>query len=78
MNFILVNFFLEKYPNTDYAIDLKFKKDLIENQLAAKEMYIAKYYISVKKWVPAIQRLKEIVTKYEKTIFSFIPSSISS
>ena len=31
-------------------------------------MYIAKYYISVKKWVPAIQRLKEI-TKYDKTIF---------
>ena len=24
-----INFFLEKYPNTDYAIDLKFKKDLI-------------------------------------------------
>ena len=46
-----VNFFLDKYPKTDYAIDLKFKKDLIENQLAAKEMYIAKHYISVKKWV---------------------------
>ena len=30
-----INFFLEKYPNTDYAIDLRFKKDLIENQLAA-------------------------------------------
>ena len=64
-----VNFFLEKYPNTDYAIDLKFKKDLIENQLAAKEMYIAKYYISVKKWVPAINRLKTIINKYDKTIF---------
>ena len=64
-----VNFFLEKYPKTDYAIDLKFKKDLIENQLAAKEMYIAKYYISVKKWVPAIQRLKNIVKNYDKTIF---------
>ena len=61
--------FLEKYPNTDYAIDLKFKKDLIENQLAAKEMYIAKYYISVKKWVPAINRLKTIINKYDKTIF---------
>ena len=64
-----VNFFLDKYPKTDYAIDLKFKKDLIENQLAAKEMYIAKYYISVKKWVPAINRLKTIVKEYEKTIF---------
>ena len=64
-----IKFFLDKYPNTDYAIDLKFKKDLIENQLASKEMYIAKYYISVKKWVPAINRLKTIVKEYEKTIF---------
>ena len=64
-----VNFFLDKYPKTDYAIDLKFKKDLIENQLAAKEMYIAKYYISVKKWVPAINRLKLILKKYEDTVF---------
>ena len=64
-----INFFLGKYPKTDYAIDLKFKKDLIENQLAAKELYIAKYYISVKKWVPAINRLKIIIKKYDKTIF---------
>ncbi len=64
-----VKFFLNKYPNTDYAIDLRFKKNLIENQLAAKEMYIAKYYISVKKWVPAINRLKVIVKKYDKTVF---------
>jgi outer membrane protein assembly factor BamD len=64
-----IKFFLDKYPNTDYAIDLKFKNDLIENQLASKEMYIAKYYISVKKWVPAINRLKTIVKEYEKTIF---------
>lgn len=64
-----IKFFLDKYPNTDYAIDLKFKNDLIENQLASKEMYIAKYYISIKKWVPAINRLKTIVKEYEKTIF---------
>ena len=61
--------FLEKYPDTDYAIDLRFKKDLIENQLAAKELYVAKYYISTQKWVPAIKRLKLILEKYENTIF---------
>ena len=64
-----INFFIKEYPETDYAIDLMFKKDLIENQLAAKEMYIAKYYISVKKWVPAINRLKKIVDSYKNTIF---------
>ena len=62
-------FFLEKYPDTDYAIDLEFKKDLIQNQLAAKELYVAKYYISTQKWVPAINRLKVIVNDYQNTIF---------
>ena len=37
--------------------------------MSAKELYIAKYYISVKKWVPAINRLKIIVDEYSKTIF---------
>ena len=62
-------FFIKKYPQSDYAIDLKFKKDLILNQLAAKELYVAKYYISTQKWVPAIKRLKIIVNKYDNTIF---------
>ena len=64
-----INFFLEKYPKSEYAIDLNFKKDLVVNQFAAKELYIAKYYISVQKWVPAINRLKSIVKDYDKTIF---------
>ena len=43
-----IEFFLESYPDLDYALDLKFKKDLIQNQLAAKELYVARFYISVK------------------------------
>ena len=64
-----IDFFLNKYPNSDYAIDLRFKKNLIVNQLAAKELFVAKYYISTQKWIPAINRLKIIVNKYDKTIF---------
>ena len=64
-----IDFFLKKYPDTDYSLDLKFKKDLIQNQLAAKELYVAKYYISTQKWVPAINRLKIILEKYQNTIF---------
>ncbi len=64
-----IDFFLKKYPNSEYAIDLNFKKDLVNNQFAAKELYIAKYYISIQKWIPAINRLKLIVKDYEKTIF---------
>lgn len=64
-----IDFFLKNYPNTEYAIDLKFKKNLLQNQFAAKELYIAKYYITVQKWIPAINRLKLIVEKYDETIF---------
>jgi len=61
--------YIEKYPNTDYSLDLKFKLDLIQNQLAAKEIYIAKYYIQTQKWIPAINRLKVVVNDYAETIF---------
>ena len=64
-----IDFFIKNYPDTDYSIDLKFKKDLIQNQLAAKELFVAKYYITTKKWVPAIKRLKIIVEKYDQTVF---------
>lgn len=66
---IRINNFLKKYPDTDYAIDLKFKKNLIINQLAAKELFVAKHYILTQKWVPAINRLKVIIEKYDETIF---------
>ena len=64
-----INFFLENYPDTDYAIDLRFKMDLIRNQRAAKELYVAKYYISIQKWVPAINRLKIILEDFQETVF---------
>ena len=65
----LIEEYIKKYPNTDYTLDLKFKLGLIQNQLAAKEIYIAKYYIKTQKWIPAINRLKVVVNDYEETIF---------
>tara|TARA_B100000963_G_scaffold176929_1_gene153873 strand:+ start:171 stop:1013 length:843 start_codon:yes stop_codon:yes gene_type:complete len=65
----LIEDYIKKYPNTDYSLDLKFKLGLIQNQLAAKEIYIAKYYIQTQKWIPAINRLKVVVNDYSETIF---------
>ena len=62
-------FILKKYPDTDYAIDVKFKIDLIMDQLAAKEMYIGRYYMKIEKWIPAINRFKTVVRDYDQTIF---------
>ena len=62
-------FILKNYPNTDFALDSKFKLDLIQDVLASKEMYIGKYYLKKQKWVAAINRFKTILNKYETTIY---------
>lgn len=58
---------IEEYPNTDFALDGKFKIELIRNILAAKEVYIGKYYQTKKKWIPAINRLKNVLQNYSQT-----------
>ena len=60
---------MERFPNTDYSSDAKYKLDLIQDYLAAKEMYIARHYIKKQKWIPAINRLKDIVNKYNTTVY---------
>ena len=58
-----------KFPETDYATDAHFKLGLITDQLAAKEMSIARYYMKTEKWIPALNRLKIVVEKYDETVF---------
>ena len=62
-------FIIFTYPETDYATDSRFKLDLIIDQLAAKEMSIARYYMKTEKWIPALNRLKIVVEKYDRTVF---------
>ena len=65
----IIKDYIKKYPNNEYSLDLKFKLDLIQNQLAAKEVYVAKYYIKTQKWIPAINRLKNVVNFYDETVY---------
>ena len=64
-----LKFVVKNYPDTDFATDGRFKIDLIIDQLAAKEMSIARFYMKTQKWIPALNRLKIVVEKYDKTIF---------
>jgi len=63
------NFILENYPNTDFALDSEFKIGLIEDILAAKEMYIGRHYLKKEKWIAAINRFKNVVENFDQTIF---------
>ena len=60
---------IEKYPNTEFAIDAEFKLNLINDILAAKEMYVGRYYFERKKWIAAINRFKYVIDDYETTIY---------
>ena len=61
---------IKNYPNTEYAMDARFKIDLINDILAEKEMYIARYYFDKKKWIPAINRFRKITDEYDTTIYA--------
>ena len=58
------------YPNTEYALDSEFKLGLIDDILAAKEMYVGRYYLDKKKWISAINRFRNVVDNYETTAFT--------
>ena len=60
---------IKNFPNTEYALDSKFKLDLINDLLASKELYIGRYYFKKKKWIPSINRFRKIVDDYENTIY---------
>ena len=62
-------FLIKTYPNTEYALDAEFKIELINDLLAAKELYIGRYYFDKKKWIPAINRFRTIIDEYDTTIY---------
>ena len=64
------NLVIDNYPNTDFALDSKFKLGLINDILASKEMYLGRHYIKKEKWVAAINRFKNILSDYDTTIYA--------
>jgi outer membrane protein assembly factor BamD len=60
---------ISKYPDSEFALDAMFKINLIDEILAAKEMYIGRYYVDRKKWISAINRFRIVVDEYDTTIY---------
>ena len=64
------NYVITNYPNTEFALDSKFKIDLINDIMGSKEMYLGRYYIKKEKWIAAINRFKNILNDYDTTIYA--------
>tara|TARA_A100000164_G_scaffold323262_1_gene306979 strand:+ start:58 stop:894 length:837 start_codon:yes stop_codon:yes gene_type:complete len=63
------DYIVKEYPNSDFAIDAKFKLNLIQDILASKEMYLGRHYIKKGKWIAAINRFKVVTKEYDQTVF---------
>ncbi len=64
-----LKFVIDNFPNSEYSMDAEFKLDLVNDIMASKEIYIGRYYFQKKKWVPAINRFRNVVDHYENTIY---------
>ena len=60
------DYIVKEYPNSDFAIDAKFKLNLIQDILASKEMYLGRHYIKKSKWIAAINRFKKVIDNIPK------------
>ena len=61
---------IKDYSSTEFAMDAEYKINLINEILAAKEMYLARYYLNKTKWIPALNRFKTVVNEYNTTIYT--------
>jgi outer membrane protein assembly factor BamD len=58
---------IRRYPDTRYAADARLKMDLINDQIAGKEMEIGRFYQRSGQWLAATYHFRNIVDKYQTT-----------
>ncbi len=58
---------IKKFPNSKYSIDAKKKILIANDQLAAKEMDVGRYYQKKNRHLAAIERFKMVINNYNTT-----------
>ena len=58
---------VRRYPASQYAIDARLKIDMVNDQLAGKEMSIGRWYLRQSQTLSAIGRFKTVIDRYQTT-----------
>ena len=58
---------VRRYPNSEYARDASIKLDMVNDQLAGKEMEIGRWYLRSNQTLAAINRFRTVVQDYDTT-----------
>jgi outer membrane protein assembly factor BamD len=56
-----------RFPNTEYAQDARLKIDMVNDQLAGKEMAVGRWYLRQGQPLAAINRFKTVIDRYQTT-----------
>jgi outer membrane protein assembly factor BamD len=58
---------IKRYPSSEYAVDAKVKMDLVQDQLAGKEMAVGRFYLRNNNPLAAIGRFRVVVDRFQTT-----------
>lgn len=58
---------IQRYPDTEYAKDARVKLDMVQDQLAGKEMDIGRWYLNDNQPLAALGRFKTVASDYDTT-----------
>jgi len=56
-----------RFPGTEYARDAKVKLDLVNDQLAAKDMQVGRFYMDQGHYLAAVMRFKNVIDEFQTT-----------
>ena len=56
-----------RFPHTEFATDARLKIDMVNDQLAGKEMAIGRFYVENGDPVAAMSRFKVVIDRYQTT-----------
>ena len=58
---------VQRFPKTEYAADARLKIDMVNDQLAGKEMAVGRYYLRQGDTLAAIGRFQTVLQRYQTT-----------
>lgn len=58
---------VDRYPQSEYVEDARAKMQFARDQLAGKEMEVGRYYLTRRNYTGAINRFRDVVSKYQTT-----------
>jgi outer membrane protein assembly factor BamD len=58
---------VQRWPQSEYAVDAKAKIQVAKDQLAGREMTVGRYYLERRNYTAAINRFRTVVSQFQTT-----------